>query len=238
LEANNGEVTMTTEITETEDFTPTLQRLETLARDHLLSFRVAIGQTLLNDLFAGDAEAYSSRDRTKSVRFAAFLAAHGAHLSEVGLSEHMLRRCIVSAIVARDLPDGLIPQLVVAQVLELHRVEDRGHRRVLAQAAVDNGWTREDLRNAAIAVKAGQWIDADPNTPGLQPPVPPEEPVRALATGRVVTRIEKAAGSIADLKGQLGAEEAAGLSKAQRERLRAVATQLRAEAEALEAALG
>jgi hypothetical protein len=150
----------------------------------------------------------------------------------------MLRRCIVSAIVARDLPDGLIPQLVVAQVLELHRVEDRGHRRVLAQAAVDNGWTREDLRNAAIAVKAGQWIDADPNTPGLQPPVPLEEPVRALATGRVVTRIEKAAGSIADLKVQLGAEEAAGLSKAQRERLRAVAAQLRAEAEALETALG
>ena len=54
----------------------------------------------------------------------------------------------------------------------------------------------------------------------------------------MVTRIEKAAGSIADLKVQLGAEEAAGLSKAQRERLRAVATQLRAEAAALEAALG
>ena len=226
---------METEIARSEDYSATLLRLEELARNHLLSFRIAIGQTLLTDLFSGAAEAYSSRDRTKAVRFTSFVQAHGAWLTEVGLSEHMLRRCIVSAIVARDISPELLPRLVIAQVLELHRVPDTSHRRLLAQAAVDNAWTREELRHAAQAVKAGQWIDADPNTPGLQPPVPPPAPEKALAAGRVVTRFEKAAGSLGTLKTQLSSGES--LSKAQRERLRAVAAQLRAEAEALEAAL-
>ena len=229
---------MSTELALHEDFTPTLLRLEALAREHLLSFRIAIGQTLLNDLFSGEPEAYSSRDRTKAVRFTAFLEAHGDQLDEFGLSEHMLRRCIVSAIVARDLPEGLLPRMVLAQMLELHRVADPANRRILAQAAIDHSWNRDKLRNAALAIKAGNWIDGDPSTPGIQPPEPEPEPEKALAAGRVVTRFEKAAGSLGGLKERLTADEAARLSKAQRERLRAVAAQLRAEAEALEAALG
>jgi hypothetical protein len=61
------------------EFAPTLAQIERLAREHLLSFRIAIGQTLLDDLFAGDATAYASRDTTKAVRFRAFIDAHNAH---------------------------------------------------------------------------------------------------------------------------------------------------------------
>jgi hypothetical protein len=115
------------------EFAPTLAQIKRIAREHLLSFRIAIGQTLLDDLFAGDAAAYASRDTTKAVRFRAFIDAHGDQLSEHGLSESLLRRCITAHIVARDLPAGLLPQLAMAQVQELYRLDDPAQRRLIAQ---------------------------------------------------------------------------------------------------------
>jgi hypothetical protein len=217
------------------EFAPTLAQIERLAREHLLSFRIAIGQTLLDDLFAGDATAYASRDTTKAVRFRAFIDAHGDQLQEHGLSESLLRRCITAHIVARDLPAGLLPQLALAQVQELYRLDDPAQRRLIAQATADHGWTSEEVRGAVAAVRLGQWPDADPATPGLQPPPEPAAPARTLAPGRVVTRVEKAVESLGELGGQV--QEAETLSTAHRNRLKAALAALRAQADAIEAAL-
>jgi hypothetical protein len=217
------------------EFAPTLAQIERLAREHLLSFRIAIGQTLLDDLFAGDATAYASRDTTKAVRFRAFIDAHDDQLFEHGLSESLLRRCITAHIVARDLPAGLLPQLAMAQVQELYRLDDPAQRRLIAQATADHGWTSEEVRGAVAAVRLGQWPDADPATPGLQAPPAPAAPAKALAPGRVVTRVEKAVESLGELGGQV--LEAETLSTAHRSRLKAALAALRAQADAIEAAL-
>jgi len=217
------------------DFAPTLAQIERLAREHVLSFRVAIGQTLLDDLFGGDATAYASRDTTKAVRFRAFLDAHGEQLAEHGLGETLLRRCITAHIVARDLPEGLLPKLAMGQVQELYRLDDPATRRQLAQATVDNGWTSEGVRGAVSAVRMGLWPDADLATPGLQPPPVPVAPERTLAPGRVVTRVEKAVESLGELGGKVQASET--LSAAHRSRLKAALAALRAQADAIEASL-
>ena len=217
------------------EFASTLAQIERLAQEHLLSFRIAIGQTLLDDLFAGDAAAYASRDTTKAVRFRAFLDAHGAQLQEHGLGESLLRRCITAHIVARDLPAGLLPKLAMAQVQELYRLDDPAQRRLLAQATAENGWTSEEVRGAVAAVRLGQWPDADPATPGLQPPPEPAAPARTLAPGRVVTRVEKAVESLGELGGKV--QEAEALSAAHRNRLKAALAALRAQADAIEATL-
>jgi len=138
------------------EFAPTLAQIERIAREHLLSFRIAIGQSLLDDLFAGDAAAYASRDSTKAVRFRTFIDAHDDQLFEHGLSESLLRRCITAHIVARDLPAGLLPQLAMAQVQELYRLDGPAQRRLLAKATADHGWTSEEVRGAVAVVRLGQ----------------------------------------------------------------------------------
>jgi hypothetical protein len=101
--------------------------------------------------------------------------------------------------VVEDLPEAVTRQLKFSHVIVLSGVSDPATRHVLAQAAADNAWTGEDLKNAIAAALAGRWIDAELDKPGLQPPEPePEVPVK-VAAGRVVTRFEKALEDFGDL---------------------------------------
>ena len=184
------------------DFGPTLARLERVARDHFTLFRLGVGRLLLDDLFDGDGAAYFDRDRTKPHRFDAFLRQHGAELAELGLGETTLRKCIVCRIVADGLPESVLERLRIKHLTVLAQVPDGATRSVLALASVENGWTSAQLRDAALAARAGRWIDGAPEVPGLQPPTPKPAPAPPAHLGRVVTRYERSATGLGDLAAQ------------------------------------
>ncbi len=219
------------------DFRDTLARIERLARDHHLLYRLGVGRLLLVDLFDGDAEAYLSRSRTKAARFAAFVAAHGRALGELGLSEITLRQCIVLRIVADGLPDELVEQLRIRHLVELAKVGDAATRNVLALASVQNGWTTGQLRDAVVAVRTGRWIDGKPEVPGLQPPEPTPEPPKKVHLGRVVTQWERTAADIDGLVVQWSGatRKPTGL---EHQRMMAVVAALEAKVAAMKGALG
>lgn len=195
----------TTDAAPIYDHSATLGRLFELAQAHLLSFRLTVGQTLLTDLFGGDAAAYASKDRTKAARFNDFLRQHGERLREVGLGETTLRGSIVMAITAQGLPTEIVNQLNSSQLVELARVSDPSVRETVAYAAVRNGWSVRQLRGAIEATARGEWIDNDPTTPGIQPPEPADGEEAAadiddLPPGRVATRLHKAAHELGALQ--------------------------------------
>lgn len=225
------------DLPDTTDFRETLARIERLARDHNLLFRLGVGGLLMTDFFDGDPEAYLSRSRHKSTRFTAFLEAHRADLEELGLSEGALRQCIVLRIVADGLPDALVEQLRVRHLVELAKVGDAATRNVLALASVQNGWTTGQLRDAVVAARTGRWIDGKPDVPGLQPPEPEPEPAKKVHLGRVVTKWERAAADIDDLV-TLWSGATRKPSGLEHERMTAVVAALEAKVAAMKASLG
>lgn len=191
------------ELVETIDFAPTLARIERLAREHVTSFRLAVGRLLLDDLFDGDGEAYLRRGAGKPHRFDAFLRQHGGELAELGLGETTLRQCIVCRIVADGLPEEVTERLRLRHLSVLAQVPDGATRSVLALASVENGWTSAQLRDAALAARAGKWIDGDPEIPGLQPPAPGPTIQPPAQLGRVVTQFERSLADLDDLVARL-----------------------------------
>ncbi len=183
-----------------DEFAATLARLDRLSRDHEVMFRLGVGGLILEDFFGGSPEAYSSHDGTKPLSFQAFLTQCRAQLEELGLSEAVLRRCVVARIVVDGLPPGVADRLRISHLTELAKVPDASTRAVLALASAENGWTKLQLRDAALAARAGQWIDGKPDVPGLQPPEPEPEPARKPQLGRVVTRYERAGADIKRLR--------------------------------------
>ena len=109
-------------------------------------------------------------------------------LADLGLHPQLIRQSLLAWDVVADLPEDVRPRLIYAHVLELARVDDRATRRLLAQAALDNGWTGKALRGAVDATRSGRWIDVDP-APGLQPP-----PRRRRSTRRRRLALERAGG--------------------------------------------
>jgi hypothetical protein len=116
-------------------------------------------------------------------------------------------------------------------------VDDRT-RRLLAQAALDNGWTGKALRGAVDATRSGRWIDVDP-APGLQPP-PPEEPLDApkkVAVGWALKRAERTGGDLAAVAEEWDQVDVAALSEKQRGRALAAVEDLQQRVERLQARL-
>lgn len=192
-------------LTVPDQYADTLHKLDQLSRNHLLFFRLEVGKLLLAQFFNGDPAAYLSKDSNKPQSFNNFIATCAVHLGDIGLSEAVVRQCIVAHLVVQSLPPLTANKLPFSQVLELTKVEDTATRGLLAHAAVENHWTTRDLRGAVDAARAGIWIDGDLKTPGLQPPQsvphspgaqPPPLPHYSEANrpqaGRVVARFERA----------------------------------------------
>ena len=220
-------------LVKTPDYRATLDRLAQLSRIHLVFFRLEVGRLLLEDFFGGDPAAYQSHNPTKPNRFREFLALHGPEVSELGLGERVLRQCIVAQIAVSTLPQSTLDKLLFSHVVELCRVRDMATRHRLALATTENQWSSRQLRDAVEAVAAGQWIDGQPDQPGLQPAAPEEER-KSLPVGRVVTRFEKAAEDLDDLGAQFSGRK---VSRPQRERVRGALERLKAKIAELEAAL-
>ena len=182
---------------------------------------------ILDDFFDGSAEAYRSHDGTRPARFRLFLAARREQLEEIGLGEATLRRCVLARIVVDSLPRSLTERLRVGHLTELAKVPDPATRAVLALASAENGWTATQLRDAALAARAGRWIDGDPDTSGIQPPAPETEDVRKPQLGRVVSRFERTAAELDALAGQWGGLERRP-TPSERQRMEAVMRALEA----------
>lgn len=225
-------------------FADTLAVLTTLSRDHLLYFRLEVGRMLLDTFFGGDPRAYQSLDRTKPHSFAQFTTQCAQELADIGLHDQVLRQCVVAHIVVAALPKATAAQLGFTRLVELTRVSDAATRSLLAQAAIENAWTSRQLKDAAAAVRAGRWPDADPDLPGLQPPLAAGQPTqpdpnaKPPQLGRVVTRFEKAAEVLETLGTEWRQVAAKPLSQVQKERLGAAVVRLEQQLVALRAAVG
>jgi hypothetical protein len=209
----------------TPDFDSILAELAKLSRNHLLYFRIQVGRRLARAFYRDDRALYRASMGTKTSSFRRFTAEKAVELADLGLNEQLLRQSLLVFFVVKELPEGLLAQLVYSHVVKLTAVEDDQTRSLLAQAAVDNGWTGQMLQNAIEAVRAGRWPDSDPAAPGLQmeplPEAPEEpEPEPVLATGRVVTRFEKTAKDVGSLVGQWEKVAVEKLSKDQAKRVR------------------
>ncbi len=213
----------------------TLARLDTLSRNHLLFFRLEVGRLMLELYFGGDPVAYQSHDPKKATSFTGFLESCKEQLSELGLGELVLRRCILTHIAVQSLPPGTVERLLFSHIVELSRVEDQATRSVLALATVENQWSSRQLHDAIQAAQAGHWIDGDP-APGLQPVAPPE-PEKAPQLGRVLSRFERSAEDLESLTGQWKQLAGKKLTAGQKARAKETLTRLKLQLKELEAAL-
>jgi hypothetical protein len=209
----------------TPDFDAVVDELSRLSRNHLLYFRIEVGRRLSSAFYNDDPALYRATHRQKEGSFRAFLAEKADALADLGLNEALLRQSLRTFFVVKDLPRALVAQLVYSHVVQLTAVEDDQTRALLARATVDNQWSGRALQLAIEAVRNGQWPDADPSAPGLQPEglpaaeagpeAPKPQPVR------VVTRFERTAEDLGALVGQWEAVPVEKLTKAQAARVRA-----------------
>ena len=219
-------------LTTTTPFEDILDELEALAREHLLFYRVQVGNILLQHFWGGDAHAFSSSDPTKEARFELFFTKWGENLSRYGLSKRQARDSIRAAIVVRTLPPAIAERLFLTQVLLLSRLHDPTARARVADAAIASDWSVQQLQDAVMAVRAGLPLDADPEAPGVQ--VPKDESAAPTPVpGRLVTRVEKLAAEVQNWTAQWARVDGGKLRKVQRQRLVAAVELLEAQAAAL-----
>jgi hypothetical protein len=207
------------------DFDAVVAERSRLSRNHLLYVRIEVGRRLFS-AFTHDAPAlYRATHRQKEGSFRASLAEKADALADLGLNEALLRQALRTFFVVKDLPRALVAQLVTSHVVQLTAVADEQTRAMLARATVDHRWSGRALQSAIEAVHNGQWPDADPSAPGLQPEgLPAAEPGPEGPKphpGRVVTRSERRAEDLGALVGQWEAVPVEKLTKAQAARVRA-----------------
>ena len=213
-------------------FEDILDELEALAREHLLFYRVQVGNILLKHFYNGDIHAFSSHDANKDARFELFFTKCGESLARYGLSKRQARDSIRAAIVVRTLPPATAQRLFLTQVLLLARLHDPTARARVADAAVASDWSVKQLQDAVSAVRAGLPLDSDPEAPGVQV-LEAGTDERVPVPGRLVTRVEKLAAEVESWSAQWARVDGGQLRKVQRERLVAAAELLEAQAAAL-----
>lgn len=209
------------------DFDGLVQALEALVTHHFVYFRVQTGRLIATQLFGGDVATMHEQLHRRDGVLAAFIAQKGERLDDLGLTERTLRESLHCWSVVQSLDGPVAERLRYSHLVELIRAPDDGTRKLLAQATLDNAWSRRQLRDAVDEVIAGEWPDTQPDKPGLQPgpPRPPE--ARVLAPGRVVTRLEKTVEEIDEMTGHLEGVDPADLAPGQRKRARAALRKLR-----------
>ena len=133
------------------DFDALLGQLTQISRKQLLYFRVQVGRAVSGSLFGGDSDAYYDHAANKEGLLGRFAASRREKLADLGLTEVTLRQCVRAWFVARDLPEGTLEHLQVSHLNLLAQVEDGHGRRLLAVAAVENGWAGLALHQAIRA---------------------------------------------------------------------------------------
>ncbi|MBI5610016.1 MAG: hypothetical protein HY902_14170 [Deltaproteobacteria bacterium] len=217
------------------EYQDVVQTLQALTAQHERTYRLKVGELILDRFFAGDPGRFGSRDRTKDQKFADFLATHAAEVAALDLSEHTLRRCVRVKICYDSLPAGLRDQLAWSATLAISAIPEVNLRARIATAAVAEQWPLGKVRDVVAQALDNRVWDADPSTPGLQLPEPKPEP--PLQPGRLVTRTEKWVEEIRAWHQEFAQVDAAKLSQPQVARMRAAVVAVRAELQRLEKAL-
>ena len=204
-----------------------VERLASLSTRHLLYFRIEVGRATAQEL----------EDDPDGGTLRAFAKAHADRLADLGLNEVLLRQSIAAFRAVERLPEDVVRRLVFSHVVALAKVEDPSTRALLAQAAVSEGWSARQLKDAILAVRAGVWIDGDAGTPGLQP-VAPVEPAPKRRVGWVVNRVERQVEDFGSVAAELADITPEALTDLQLTRLRKAIHELKGQLAAAEARLG
>ena len=209
------------------DFADVFAQLDALTRTHLVRYRVEIGRLLVASFFGGDVANYRDTDRTKETSLTRFAEAWREPLADLGLSETVLRQSILAYDVVQHLPAEDVERLLLSHYVALARLGDVETRRAVATLAADSGWTVAQTRDAVARVLAGQWVDADLDTPGLQP-APPDAEARPPQVGRVIRSVERVVDDLGEVVERWERAPRDRMSPLQRDRLRAAIDRLRA----------
>jgi hypothetical protein len=110
--------------------------------------------------------------------------------------------------------------LALTHLVELARVPDPTLRARLATTALADQWTVQTLKDSVRAAKAGQWYDADLDTPGTQPPPLPAPEVKPVTPARLVTRTERMVPQVQAMAQAWAEIDPKHLTRARRDRLR------------------
>jgi hypothetical protein len=147
-------------ITATTAFDDIVDRLGDLTRHHALAYRLEVGQVLLDAFYGGDLHAYQTTSPDKHVRFEEFLRERQEPLARMGLSGRLARQCIRAHGTWRTLPPAVREGLGLGQLSTLTRLGDATQRVEVAVAALQHGWTLQQLVDAVAAVKGGATLNA------------------------------------------------------------------------------
>ncbi len=218
------------------EFAELIRALKALSDQHDKTFRLEVGQLILQRLYSGDVVLAQSRDRTKPAKFVDFVAMHAEDIAQLNLSEPLLRRCMQVRICYDQLPLGVRDTLGYSALLAISRVAEPHDRARLAMAAVQQGWTVQRTKEAVALADQHRVWDADSEEEGLQLPEP--GPAPRLQPGRLVARTEKWSEAIELWQAEFAQVDVAKLSKAQVERLKAALAAAKARLETVEAGLG
>lgn len=214
-----------------------LEKLHLLSRDMLLAFRLQVGKLLLDRFYAGNVNDYRDNNPYKDTSFAAFLKTCPAELTDLGLGGQVARQCINARVTYDLLPPSVREGLLFSHVVELARLEDPTTRARLAMDTTLRKWTVDQLKEAIGQLALGNYYDTDGATPGTQPPLPHDEPEKALQAGRLVTRLAKVVDELDTWRADWAATNTGKLRGEQRARYKAALAALKAKVAAMEVEL-
>lgn len=219
------------------DYSEILQKLAHLSRDLLLTFRLEVGQLMLDQYFGGSIHAYRDQNPNKLESFNEFAKTCQDDLADFGLSPAVLRHCILARITWDGLPAQVRDQLRFNHVVALSSVGEPNDRARLAFDATRQGWSVTQLKDAIARVHEHTYYDTDPETPGTQPPPAKPQAARDPQPGRLVTQLVKAGQDLQDWRSAWASVDAKKLRGPQRQRVVDAVAALRAQVEQMEADL-
>jgi hypothetical protein len=217
------------------EFQDALQILQSLTSGHERTYRLAVGQYILQRFFAGQAPLYQSHDKNKQTKFASFLAIHAADLAELDLSEQTLRRCVRVNLCYDTLPPAMRDKLSWSALLAISSVPEPNQRARLAAAAVRESWPVSKVKEAVALAGQNRLWDAEPEKEGLQLPAPKPEPLPQ--PGRLVTQTEKWTSEVQAWRQEFARIDPSKLNHGQIQRMREAIAALRGQIAELEKSL-
>lgn len=218
------------------EFHDALQTLRALTHDHEKTYRLGVGQYILQRFFGGSAALYGSHDTTKDSKFRDFTENHAADLAELELSEQTLRRCVRVKVCYDGLPPAIRDQVSWSALLQISSLPDPNQRARLATAAATQRWPVAKVKEAVALAGQHRLWDAAPDEAGLQLPEPKDPP--PPQPGRLAAQSEKWTAEIGGWLEAFGRVDASKLSAAHVARMKQAVAAARGQLDELERRLG
>lgn len=220
-----------------DDYAAVLGKLAALSRSLLLTFRLEVGKTMLDEYFAGSARAYHDQNPNKVNSFNEFTKVCQNDLADYGLTSPVIAQCIRARIAWDGLPPQVRDRLRFSHVVALASVGEPNDRARLAFDTTQLGWSVAQLKDAIARVNDHTYYDTDPITPGTQPPPAKPEPNKAFQPGRLATQLLKASTDLQAWRQAWATVDAKKVRGLHRQRCVRAVAELKVHIEQLEAEL-